>query len=431
MNAAKKMPVPLLTTCILLLATTAATARQTATATPARVKPAGLAVLKERMRGAVERKEVGGAVGLLIRDGKVVYLDAVGSRDEGVPMTADTIFRIASMTKPVTSVAAMMLVEDGKISLDDPVSKYIPEFKDPKVLVAGTAEKGSPETKPAASEITVRQLLNHTSGLTYRFFGGELGNLYAKAGVCDGLSEAEGTNEDNTRKIASQPLAFSPGTSWNYSLSTDVLGRVIEVASGRSLDAFFRERIFGPLKMVDTGFVVPPEKKARLAALFEAGPDKTAHRASDEAKTQGTLVYSASYPYSGPRTLFSGGAGLTSTATDYARFLRMLLNNGELDGARILKPETVRAMTTNQIGDIPMTLGQVHGDRFGYGFGVAASGNVGTSPGSYSWGGFFHTYFWVDPEKKLVGVFMTQLFPSGGTSIQPDFVKAAYGALGD
>jgi CubicO group peptidase (beta-lactamase class C family) len=418
---------------MVLLATTTASAQQPVT-TAQGFRPDGLSAINARLRGAVDRKEVAGAVALLMRDGKVSVLEAVGQRDEGVPMTTDTIFRIASMTKPVTSVAALMLIDEGKLALDDPVSKFIPEFKDARVVVPGSSEKGKLETKPAASEMTVRHLLTHTSGLTYRFFGGEVGNLYAKAGVSDGLTQSEGTNEDNARKIASQPLLFSPGTSWNYSLSTDVLGRVVEVASGQSLDAFFRERILTPLKMVDTAFFLPSEKVGRLATLYEVGGDKVLRRVGEAPKTVGTLVYSASYHYKGPRSLFSGGAGLTSTASDYGRFLQMLLNGGTLDGARILKPETVRSMTSNQIADFPLTLGQVHGDRFGFGFGVvtpAGKEKVAMSPGSFSWGGFFHTYAWVDPEKKLVGVFMTQLYPSGETTIQTDFVKATYKALSD
>jgi CubicO group peptidase (beta-lactamase class C family) len=418
---------------IVLFAATTATAQQPVTTT-AGFRPGGLSALNARLRGAVDRKEMAGAVVLLMRDGKVGVLEAIGQRDEGVPMTTDTIFRIASMSKPVTSVAALMLIDEGKLALDDPVSKFIPEFKDARVLVPGSSEKGKLETKPAAGEMTVRHLLTHTSGLTYRFFGGELGNLYAKAGVSDGLTQSEGTNEENAKKIASLPLLFSPGTSWNYSLSTDVLGRVVEVASGQSLDAFFRERIFTPLKMVDTGFFLPSEKIGRLASLYEVGGDKVLRRVGEEPRTVGTLVYSASYQYKGPRSLFSGGAGLTSTASDYGRFLQMLLNGGVLDGVRVLKPETVRAMTSNQIADFPLTLGQVHGDRFGFGFGVvtpAGKDKVSMSPGSFSWGGFFHTYAWVDPEKKLVGVFMTQLYPSGGTTIQADFVKASYGALAD
>ena len=205
------------------------------------------------------------------------------------------------------------------------------------------------------------------------------------------------------------------------------------MASGKPLDEFFRERIFTPLKMNDTAFFLDPAKVDRLAVLYQAGENHALTRAPETPIKAGTLVYSSSYHYKGPRTYFSGGAGLTSTAGDYARFLQMLLNGGELDGARILKPETVATMATNQITEFPLTLGSIHGDRFGLGFGVVTPAGKSQTPmsvGSYGWGGFFHTIFWVDPEKKLIGVLMTQVFPAA-TTIQPDFVKAAYEALGD
>ncbi len=384
----------------------------------------GLKKLDERLKQGVEGKEYAGAVALLIRDGKVGYSRAVGMRDReaGDRMRTDAIFRIASMSKPITSVAAMILVEEGKLALDDPVAKYIPEFQSMKLL----------DGKPVTHPITVRHLLTHASGLSYRFFDGPLKDVYARAGVSDGLSQTEGVIADGARLLAAQPLLFEPGTSWSYSLATDVLGRVVEVASGKPLDEFFRERIFTPLKMNDTAFFLDPAKVDRLAVLY-AGEDHTLTRAPETPIKTGTLVYSSSYHYKGPRTYFSGGAGLTSTAGDYARFLQMLLNGGELDGARILKPETVQSMTTNQITGFPLTLGSIHGDRFGLGFGVVTPAGKSQTPmsvGSYGWGGFFHTIFWVDPEKKLIGILMTQVFPAA-TTIQPDFVKGAYEALGD
>ena len=388
-------------------------------------KAEGIAKLDKRIARAVEDKEIAGAVALLTRDGKTGYFRAVGMRDReaDAPMTTDAIFRIASMTKPITSVAAMILVEDGKLSLDDPVAKYIPEFADMKLL------NGS----PSGRAMTVRHLITHTSGLTYGFRGGPLSERYLKDGISDGLTQTEGTIGDFARKIGKEPLLFTPGTSWNYSLSTDVLGRVIEVASGKSLDAFFRDRIFAPLKMEDTHFFLPPEKVGRLAVLYQAGPGHALKRAPDEPIHNGTLVYSSTYQVKGPRTYFSGGAGLTSTAGDYARFLRMLLGGGELEGVRMLKAETVKAMTTNQINDFPLTLGSIHGDHFGYGFGVVTPAGKDKTPmsvGSYGWAGFFHTIFWVDPEKKLVAVLMTQLHPAE-TSIHPDFIKATYETLED
>jgi CubicO group peptidase (beta-lactamase class C family) len=388
-------------------------------------KPEGIEKLDRRLARAVEGKEIAGAVALLVRDDKVGYSRAVGLRDReaNAPMTTDAIFRIASMSKPITSVAAMILVEEGKLALDDPVAKYIPEFGDMTLL----------DGPRAGRAMTVRHLLTHTSGLTYRFFGGPLSERYAKDGISDGLTQTEGTIADFARKIAGEPLMFTPGTSWNYSLSTDVLGRVIEVASGKPLDEFFRERIFTPLKMKDTAFFLPPEKAGRLAVLYQAGPEHTLNRAPEEPIHSGTLVYSANYHYKGPRTYFSGGAGLATTTGDYTRFLRMLLNGGELEGVRVLKAETVKAMTTNQITEFPLTLGSIHGDRFGYGFGVVTPAGKDKTPmsvGSYGWAGFFHTIFWVDPEKKLVGLLMTQVNPAS-TTIQRDFIKAAYEALED
>ena len=242
------------------------------------------------------------------------------------------------------------------------MAKYIPEFQDMKLL----------DGSPAGRAMTVRHLITHTSGLTYCFMGGPIAERYRKDGIVDGLVQTEGTIGDFAAKIGKEPLQFAPGTSWNYSLSTDVLGRVIEVASGKPLDEFFRDRIFTPLKMKDTAFFLPPEKVGRLATLYQAagGPGELPRRAPEEPIVNGTLVYSSSYQYKGPRTYFSGGAGLVSTAGDYARFLQMILNGGELEGARVLRAETVQPTTTNRITEFPLTLGSIHGDRFGYGFGV-------------------------------------------------------------
>ena len=271
-----------------------------------------------------------------------------GPRDAeaGLPVDEATIYRIASMTKPVTSVAVMMLLEEGKLGLDDPVSRYLPEFRAPTVLCAGPRRRRGAATVPARREITIRDLLTHTSGLSYRFLDRPgLGRLYAASGVSDGLSETPGTVADNVGRLARLPLLHQPGTAWEYGLSTDVLGRVVEVASGRTLDEFFRERIFGPLRMEDTSFVVPEAKRHRLAALYTPGPDKAIRRVGPGPVEAGALVYSATYPTRDGSTYFSGGAGLCSTIGDYARFLQMLLNRGELDGVRLLKPETVELMT--------------------------------------------------------------------------------------
>jgi CubicO group peptidase (beta-lactamase class C family) len=385
----------------------------------------GVERLDALLKDAAEKKQVAGAVALVMRHGKLGYLGTAGWQDAEAktPMAPDALFRIASMTKPITSVAAMMLVEEGKLRPDDPVSKYLPEFKGQKVLAPG---KGP---VPAQREITVSDLLTHTSGITYRFRGGDLGGLYAKAGINDGLTPDNGTIADNVKKIAAQPLLFQPGTAWEYGLNTDVLGRVIEVASGKDLGAFFRERVFKPLGMRDTAFFPPKDDLPRLAALYTLTPDRALKRVGDEPVTDGALVYSANYPYKGSKKYYSGGAGLVSTAADYGRFLQMLLGGGAYGGGRLLKAKTVKEMTTNHIGDKKMWITE-HGDGFGYGFGVVTEKEKGpASVGTYSWGGIFNTYFFVDPKKEVVAVLMTQLYPSNHLTIRPDFQKRVYEAL--
>jgi CubicO group peptidase (beta-lactamase class C family) len=393
---------------------------------------------------AVARRQIAGGAALIALHGKVVYLESAGKRDfeAGLPVDRSTIYRIASMTKPVTSVAVMMLYDAGKLKLDDPLSRFVPEFRAQSVLKAAEskAAPGTPATVPAAREITIADLLTHTSGLTYRFFDRPvLGKLYAEADVSDGLCETPGTIGDNVLRLAKLPLLHQPGTAWEYSLSIDVLGRVVEVASGQTLDAFFGEHIFGPLRMDDTSFVVPDAKRQRLAALYTPGPDKAFQRVGPGRIQAGPLIYSATYPTADLSTYFSGGAGLCSTIADYARFLQMLLNRGQLDGARLLKPETVDLMTRNQIGDLRIAFSN-HGDGFGYGFGVLTKrGKTAefrrsvyddvASVGTYSWGGIFNTYFWVDPERELIGILMTQIYPSDHLKLREDFKRLTYDAL--
>jgi CubicO group peptidase (beta-lactamase class C family) len=242
-----------------------------------------------------------------------------------------------------------------------------------------------------------------------------LGGLYATWAVSDGLSETPGTIGDNARRLAAQPLLFVPGAAWEYSLATDVLGRVVEIASGRTLDAFFRARIFGPLMMTDTHFLLPAAKRDRLAAVYHPGAGGKVERTVGHPVQEGPLVYSATYPTWDEGRYYSGGAGLVSTLGDYARFLQMLLNRGELDGARVLRPETVDRMTSNRIGALAIP-DWGHGDRFGYGFGVVAQrGGAPESVGTYSWGGLFYTYFWVDPANELIGILLTSrtTWPNG------------------
>jgi CubicO group peptidase (beta-lactamase class C family) len=393
----------------------------------ARLSSSALQQIDALLQQAVERKQVAGAVALLARDGKLGYLRAKGFQDveAGKEMTTDTLFRIASMSKPVTSVAVMILVDDGRLRVTDPVSRYLPEFKNPRVLVPG----GDPKLVPASREITVHDLLTHTSGLTYRFMAQKpFDELYHKADICDGLIRPPFTLAENVRRLASLPLLHQPGSAFQYSLSTDVLGRLVEVISGQDLQSFMRSRIFEPLGMNDTYFDLPTDRTSRLAVVYEPGPDKRIRRVGEEPVHKGELVYCVTPPYRGQRGYCSGGAGLTSSAADYARFLQMLLNGGQWNGTRILKPETVREMTSNQIGELPFMSPT---DRFGYGFGIVAraSKDQAASVGSYSWGGFYSTSFWVDPEKKLVGVLMTQIFPSDHLTLHQDFKKLAYAAI--
>lgn len=401
--------------------------------TPAGFAPAKLARIPAFLQEAVDKKQITGASVLLARQGKVVYFKAVGQQDReaNVPLTEATIFRIASMSKPITSVAVMILVEDGKLSVTDPVAKFVPEFKEMQVLVPAKDGK-SYTTVKAARDISVHDLLTHTSGLSYRLFDKPIiGKLYAEAGVSDGLAETPGTLGDNVRKLARLPLVCQPGAAFEYGLNTDVLGHIVEVVSGKTLEQFCQERLFGPLKMRDTCFVLPKEKHARLASLYAAAPDKTLSRVGAGPVTAGGFVYSATYPTREGYTYYSGGAGLVSTAGDYFRFCQMLLNRGELDGVRILQPETVTRMTQNQLGAMPLPFPM--GNSFGYGFGlVTKEGREQTkdpaAAGTYSWAGAFGTYFWVDPQNDMIGILMTQVFPPDFTLAQ-EFKKLTYEAL--
>jgi CubicO group peptidase (beta-lactamase class C family) len=389
------------------------------------------AVIKE----AVDKKQIAGASVLIGRRGKIAYQTAVGMQDAeaGTPLSENTIFRIASMSKPITSVAAMILIEDGKLKPTDLLSKFAPEFKEMQVLVPDKEGK-SYELVKANREITIHDLLTHTSGITYRLINKPfLSDLYAKAGVSDGIVETAGTLGDNVRKIAKLPLACQPGEAWEYGLNTDVLGHVIEVASGKSLEEFCRERIFQPLKMNDTCFVLPKEKQDRLTALYRLGDDKKISRVGTEPVTSGNFVYSATYPTHEDYRYYSGGAGLVSTQRDYFRFCQMILSRGELDGVRVLKAETAAQTTQNQIGKLQI---QFPGfDAFGYGFGILTEkGKEQTKDpcgvGSYAWAGAFGTYFWVDPKNEMIVVFMTQVSPPD-FSIIDNVKRLTYEAMTD
>jgi CubicO group peptidase (beta-lactamase class C family) len=399
---------------------------------PSGFSPEKLARIPELIRKAVDRKQIAGASTLIARQGKVVHTSYVGFQDveARAPLTESTIFRIASMSKPITSVAVMQLVEDGKLRLTDTLSKYVPEFKDMKVAVPSQDGK-SFETVKAEREITIHDLLTHTSGITYRIMSKpHVGKLYEEANICDGLVESPVSLADNVRKIAKLPLVCQPGSAWEYGLNTDVLGHVVEVVSGKSLEDFMRERIFKPLKMNDTCFNLAKDKHPRLASLYTIQEDKSFRKVGEKAVTTGPFVYSGTVPTHADNKYFSGGAGLVSTAGDYFRFGQMMMNGGELNGARVLKAETVATMTKNQLGK--MRVGPENA-LMGYGFGVLSEeGKKGQNDpagvGTFSWGGAYGTYFWVDPKNELVAVVMAQVFPPDFT-LSTEIKKAVYAAM--
>jgi len=381
------------------------------------------------MQEHVDGGLLAGAVALVARDGKVAYFKSVGMQDKerNVPMKPDTIFRIASMSKPITSVAVMMLYEEGWFRLSDPVSKYLPEFKDMKVLVSDPAGGGKAQEQlvPVKREITIRNLLTHTSGLTYHW-DPRVGAKYAEAGITHGLIQTEDTLADGIKKLAQIPLVHQPGEAFTYGLSVDVLGRLVEVVSEMPFDQFLQKRIFEPLRMTDTSFYLPSGKVSRLAAIY--GPDESGvlKRLGDGILGEGAMRVCVTYPYEGPKRYFSGGGGLCSTISDYARFCQMMLNGGELDGVRLLSRKTVELMTADHVGELSP------GSGFGLGFGVTRSlreaGEL-TSVGAYRWGGYWYTTFFIDPAEKLIGVCMVQLSPSGKATLNDKFEALAHQAI--
>jgi CubicO group peptidase (beta-lactamase class C family) len=366
------------------------------------------------MRAMVDGKQIPGVETLVARRGVLVHHERIG-------VAENAIFGIASMTKPVTSVAIMMLLEDGKLLLSDPLSRFIPAFRDMRVQAPPGSSSGGDDagTVAARRPITIDDLLTHTSGLVYGFQErGPIGEMYRKSGVYDGLGGKRPKSlAQQMDLLARQPLKFQPGTAYNYSLGIDVLGRVVEVASGVTLDEFFRVRIFEPLGMRDTAFSLSSANSSRLVALH--GIEK------------GVLVRAAEQGDYRDVTYFSGGAGLVSTARDYLRFAQMLLNGGELDGVRLLSRKTVELMTTSHTIDIgPNAVSSGYG--FGYGFSVRESlghsSRLG-SEGAYTWSGILGTYFWVDPKEHLAAVMMLQLFPRPDERAREVFTALTYASI--
>jgi CubicO group peptidase (beta-lactamase class C family) len=385
-----------------------------------RLAPERLERVDRLLQRYVDDNLVAGVVALVLQDGKPVYERAFGWSDKeaGRRMTTDTIFRIASQTKAITSAAVLALVEEGKIGINDPVSRFIPAFA--KTTVA--SEGGG--TVPARRRITIRDLLTHTAGISYGT-APVLAPLYEAKGLGPAAGNGWYTADKDEpicatmERLATLPFAAQPGEAFVYGYNTDILGCVVERASGMPLDRFIAERITGPLGMKDTHFFLPPDQRARLAAVYASGPDGKAVRASEGPKGQGHYI-------EGPRKSFAGGAGLLSTARDYARFLEALRRGGALDGARILGPRAVGLMSTNQIG----TLRSADGLGFGFGFEVVERyGAKGMSAvGAFGWGGAYGTQYEVDPESGLVRVLMIQLMPNR-TDIQQAFANVVYQAL--
>ncbi|ADY54101.1 beta-lactamase [Pseudopedobacter saltans DSM 12145] len=348
-----------------------------------------------------------GATALVAKEGQVVYYKGFGfkDRENKALMFPGDLFRIASMTKPIVSVAALQLVEEGKLKLDDPVSKYIPQFKNAQVLDSFNESDTSYTTVPANKEITIRNLFTHTSGIGYGFADKRLKMIYEKNNIPDLATTQKLVLDSVMQKLGSLPLGVQPDSKFYYGLNTDVLGRVIEVASGKPLDSVLIKKIFEPLGMNDTHFFLPPQKTRRLATMYSETKEGRLIRTEP---VQGKN--SINFPIAGAKTYLSGGSGLVSNIDDYAKFIQMLLNKGSYAGKTILKPETIDTMTVNQIGNL--IVGKAN--KFGLGLEIAMPDGVKNNAkvGKLSWAGAFNTMFWIDPERKSIAILMTQVYPA-------------------
>ena len=364
-----------------------------------------LAKIDSLFNNAVSKDNIPGAVALVARNGKIVYYKAFGMADNQTSrkLKRDDIFRIASQSKAITSTAVMILWEEGKFKLDDPISKYIPEFKNPQVLNNFNPKDSSYTTVPAVGEITIRQLMDHTSGLGYGVIDGDerIRKIYQKAGIVDAFCSRDVTIGDNIKKLAKLPLLFNPGEKFNYCEGLDVLGYFIEIESGMPFDVFLRTRLFDPLGMNDTWFYLPDSKASRLVSVQKPENGKWIRYP--------ITFYDPDYPIKGARKFFPGGAGLSSTAKDYATFLQMYLNGGELNGKRILSRTTIQSMMGNQNNTI---WGANSDSYYALAFGVLTKtgqdkGGLG-STGTFRWGGYFSTSYFADPKEQTIGILMKQ-----------------------
>ena len=369
------------------------------------ISPERLGRIDEMCKQMIKGENLPGIVSLVARKGKIVHWQAYGMADnqQKKKLNRDDIFRIASQTKAITSTAVMMLWEEGKFRLDDPVSKYIPEFANMQVLKNFKYSDTTWTGEPAKNKITIRHLLTHTSGLGYGEIDGDerMKLLYKKAGIAIAFSTENLSIEENIKRLATLPLHFEPGTEYRYCMGLDVLGYFVEVISGMPFDQFLKTRIFDPLAMDDTGFYLPESKADRLVTVQ--------HKENGEWKSFTDDFYDVDYPVKGAKTLFSGGGGLCSTAKDYAAFLQMYLNGGEYNGIRLLSRKTIETIMKNQIGDF---WGEDTPRNMGLAFAVltekgVARGGEG-SEGSFSWGGYFNTQYFADPQEKTIGIIMKQ-----------------------
>ena len=388
--------------------------------------------VNQQLEKLVHTEQLAGAVTLIARRGRVAHWTAVGWQDKEnrIPMKRDAIFRIASMTKPVTSVAVMLLYEEGHFRLTDLVSNFIPEFRDMRVLIESEDGQGEVNTVPAERSITIHDLLTHTSGITYQS-NSKLGGRYNAAGITNGLLEDSRSIGENVKALAAIPLLHQPGERFTYGLNVDVLGYLVEVISGLSFDQFLQKRLFQPLQMTSTHFFINEKNAARLATVY-ARQEGNLQRETREKINETGMIYSTSYPVKGSG-YFSGGGGLCSTAIDYYRFCQMLLNNGRARNGRILSRKTVELMTTEHVSFKPEDVGT---EFAGFGLGFQVRRRLGLAPqlgsqGSYGWGGFFYTTFVIDPQEDLIMISMAQLHPSGGLDWNSRFPTLVYQAIDD
>jgi CubicO group peptidase (beta-lactamase class C family) len=410
----------LFTALALILGSENANADEIPTATPESVgmSTARLARIEPAMQRYIDESLTPGVITAILRKGKLVHFSALGDMDVGAgkAMQDDTIFRIASMTKPITSVALMILWEQGHFQLRDPVAKFIPEFADVKVKIPGQVTGSAETLEPLQRPIQIRDMLTHTAGLANNYIGDV--ETYRAT-----FRTPPRDNAELVSKLAGLPLNYQPGTQWQYSAATDVVGRLVEVISGRSLDAFFKEHIFKPLDMTDTHFYLEAKDAPRLAAQYRPGKDKKI-----ELQDPGSLE---SRWINGPQTLYRGAGGLVSTARDYLRFQLAMINGGSLDGVRLLAPSTVSLMLENHTGDLELWL-TGPGMGFGLGYGVVVDRGTAATPlstGAAYWGGAYCTLSWLDPEQELVAIMMTQVRPYTHINIRQDFQVLTYQAI--